>query len=93
VKGKFMNREITPDEIGWCHNCGTLQLFRDAPWLTLGWMGDGERHPCCFVCRESEPWEFGVWPVAQHGGGESLIPCALAHHETWNPGVCEQCSL
>ncbi len=98
VEGVIVQRVMPPGEVGWCHQCGTLQLLEDAPWLDLDWlrtpmggvppMLDVPAQPCCVRCRESEPWELGVWPV-----DESLRNCAMQLHETWSPDRCEQCEV
>jgi hypothetical protein len=76
------------DRVGWCHNCGTLQLYRDAPWLKVSWYPvDAERVPCCVVCRDNETWELGIAPVP-----EAPVSCAAAQHVTWAPPVCETCA-
>ena len=73
-----------PAEVGWCHNCGTLQLYRDAPWLT--WLGPGTKpEPCCVVCREEEPWGLAVWDAP-----ENLRLCAQRRHVTHGEG-CDEC--
>ena len=51
--------------IGWCHNCETFQLLRDAPWLVTPYAGGRKPVPCCVVCREEEPWGFGVWDMSE----------------------------
>jgi hypothetical protein len=70
-----------------------LQLLRDAPWLPVPDIyGDREPVPCCVECRESEPWEFGVWDLPHEDDGDELRECAAAGHVTWNPTLCEQCA-
>jgi hypothetical protein len=88
VKGEALNREMNPaDEVGWCHNCGTLQLLRDAPWLPVpAIFGHAHPVPCCCVCREDEPWEFGVWPMPA-----CLKACGAQRHESWSPLPCDVC--
>jgi hypothetical protein len=77
-------------EIGWCHQCGTVQLLVDAPWLRtdLGIPSDSPEapEPCCVVCREDEPWDLAVFPMP-----ESMRRCAEERHETWAPVPCEVC--
>ncbi len=87
--GRVVKRSIERDEVGWCHNCGTLQLFHDAPWLAVPFVyRDYVRVPCCSVCREAEPWELGVFPQK----GASFVECAALGHVTWwdNDG-CDEC--
>jgi len=90
VKGGILKREMEPStEVGWCHQCGTLQLMRDAPWLAVPFIYEHyEPVPCCAVCREDEPWELGVWEVDL-----GLTACAEARHVTWMPDRCEQCGI
>jgi hypothetical protein len=33
-----VKRKVEADEVGWCHNCGTLQLASAAPWLDIAWI-------------------------------------------------------
>jgi hypothetical protein len=93
VKGRAVDRDVPADEIGWCHQCGHLQLFRDAPWLPCPDIyEDREPVPCCAFCRTAEPWEFGVWDVSAHCPDvEVLRPCAEVRHVTWLPDRCEEC--
>lgn len=95
MRGRATKRETPADVVGWCHQCGTLQLLRDAPWLPVRWIyDDDEPVPCCIECRESEPWEFGVWDLPYQDGDpelRELRKCAEARHVTWDPTLCEQC--
>lgn len=84
--GQMLRREIDHNEVGWCHQCGTLQLFIEAPWLPIPYWGNAV-HPCCSRCRESEPWEMGIWDVT----GRGLEECARLCHETSDPSQCEEC--
>lgn len=70
--------------VGWCHQCGTLQLLEDAP--VLDWMGDGDPEPCCVVCREEEPWSMAVFPMPA-----SMEVCGSERHVSWSPAPCEVC--
>lgn len=83
-----VNRQIDPHSVGWCHQCGTYQLFTDAPWLPIPYWGNTV-HPCCVECRESEPWEMGVWEDPEYA---DLVECAVARHVSWTPGACETCA-
>lgn len=74
-------------EMGWCHQCGTLQLWADAPRLVVAWADDDVPERCCIVCRESEPWSLAVFPLED----QALRSCCAANHVTWSPGVCESC--
>ncbi len=87
ARGRILRRIMPLDEIGWCHHCGTLQRFADAPWLPVPSIyGDVQRVPCCVVCRENEPWEMGVFPMPA-----TLDACARARHVTWGPDDCDEC--
>lgn len=57
---------------GWCHHCETFQLREDAPVLRSVCR---VVEPCCVVCRESEPWGFGVWNAGQFtvDGGQRAL--------------------
>lgn len=77
-------------EIGWCHNCETWQLLRDAPWLPNPYTTAHELTPCCVTCREEEPWDFGVFdmerpdvgaPVSGKWGVFAVKTCARQHAE------------
>lgn len=83
-------RVMTPanSPMGWCHQCGTLQLLVEAPSLVVDADFDPIPEPCCVECRESEPWCMAVFPVTDEG----LRACAIARHVTWNPTACETCS-
>lgn len=83
---EVVDREIDSGEVGWCHQCGTLQLFTEAPWLEIPYWRD-EVHPCCIVCGDSEPWEMGVFPMP-----DELHNCARLLHVTWSPPACETCA-
>lgn len=37
-EGVVVTRVVEADEVGWCHNCGTLQLASAAPWLDISWI-------------------------------------------------------
>jgi hypothetical protein len=88
--GSVTRRVIEADEVGWCHNCGTLQLFRDAAWLAVPYVyRNYEPVPCCSVCRESEPWELGVFTQSS-----VYASCAAAQHVTfWGTDDCDECGL
>jgi hypothetical protein len=76
-------------ELGWCHACGTLQRFCDAPWLPVRWVfKDDLPEPCCVVCRQSQPWAYGV-----HAVEEGMRGCCEALHVNWQPtgNGCEGC--
>jgi hypothetical protein len=89
AEGRVVRRVMPLDEVGWCHHCGTLQLFRDAPWLPVPFVfGDREPVPCCVECREAEPWELGVFAMPI-----TLAECAEARHVTWGPPECESCDV
>lgn len=94
MKGDYIVRDMnTATEVGWCHHCGTLQLMRDAPWLPVPYIYEHDRPvPCCAECRESEPWEFGVWELPYAEGDPDLRECAAARHVTWRPDMCEECA-
>jgi hypothetical protein len=96
-------RSWTPDAIGWCHNCGTYQRGRDAPWLRSRYGNDPSPEPHCVCCRHEEPWEFGVfhvepvslhvWPWAQNWTRALTMICA-GHHadrqdEGWSHEDCD----
>ncbi len=81
-------RAFEPGDVGWCHNCGTLQLFEAAVWLTMPIMGaKSEVVPCCPVCCEW--WEFGVFPQSN-----VYIGCAERQHVTfWDTDGCDDCNF
>ena len=93
AEGIFTKRSMPVGEIGWCHQCGRLQLLRDAPWLALPRLGmpwevdwPTEPMPCCVECREAEPWELSVFPME-----EKMRACAEAGHFSWNPKSHRYC--
>jgi hypothetical protein len=76
--------------IGWCHTCGTIQLLQDAPWLRLSWYPSAGLQPCCVVCREQEPWYFGVFDILRRTPEDE--PHGRYHGERqdvdWQPFTC-----
>lgn len=86
-------------EIGWCHHCETVQFLRDAPWLDSPYAPGVQ--PCCVICRENEPWDFGVvdatgeWvrtPIDGRRGWFMVKRCGAEHAERQDslyPGDCD----
>jgi hypothetical protein len=69
-------------DLGWCHQCETLQRLEDAPVLWVSYLE--EELPCCVVCREGEPWGYGVWNAAGWVPEYFCMPCLIrACAERW----------
>lgn len=71
-EGVVVTRVVNADEIGWCHNCGTLQLASAAPWIDISWITQRSHEACQPGCarfpfgdRPAAPGEtldYGGWP-------------------------------
>jgi hypothetical protein len=74
---------VTRHDLGWCHNCETLQRLEDAPVLWVGYLD--KELPCCGICGADEPWDDGVWPAAGWVPELFCMPCLLrACVERWS---------
>ena len=74
---------MNAQDLGWCHHCETLQRLEDAPVLWVGYLG--KEVACCAICREDEPWEFGVWDATKWVPELFCMPCLIrACAERWS---------
>jgi len=76
----------SPEPVGWCHQCGTIQLKREMPMESLPWTDGPE--PVCVICLD-EPWGLGVWPKGDHSSTCPTIQVAKARTEDWSPILAE----
>lgn len=78
-----------PDQVGWCHACGTVQLKRDMPEHAYDHTDAAE--PCCVVCLD-EPWGLGVWDKGEHGGDCAWVAAARDRTVDWTPTFQCRCT-
>lgn len=72
--------------VGWCHQCGTIQLKDEMPTEWLEWTESVE--PVC-VNDPGEPWGVGVWPKGEHLPGCPTVAVARAREVDWMPSFSE----
>src|SRR5665647_1516017 len=72
--------------VGWCHQCGTLQLKDDMPTEWIKWAEAVE--PVC-VNDPDEPWGLGVWDKGQHLAQCPIVEFARARSVDWQPTLSE----
>jgi len=68
--------------VGWCHQCGTVQLKDDMPREWVEWAEAIE--PVC-VNGDGEPWGVGVWPEGEHAPDCSSVTAARERIVDWSP--------
>lgn len=76
-------------EVGWCHQCGTVQLKTEMPAESLPWTDGPE--PCCVECRD-EPWGLGVWDKGRHLPGCPWHTAGAAREVDWTPAFDCTCA-
>ena len=68
--------------VGWCHQCGTLQLREEMPTEWLPWSQAIE--PVC-VNDPGEPWGLGVWDEGEHAADCPVVADARNRVVDWSP--------
>lgn len=74
--------------IGWCHQCGTLQLREEMPTEWLEWT---EAVETVCVNDPGEPWGVGVWDKGEHAPACPSVARARAREVDWSP-VLDECT-
>ena len=68
--------------VGWCHQCGTIQLKDDMPREWVEWAEAVE--PVC-VNDDGEPWGLGVWSKGEHLPDCPSVTAARERVVDWSP--------
>ena len=86
--GVDVTQQTSADRIavGWCHQCGTVQLKDDMPREWVEWAEDVK--PVC-VNGDGEPWGPGVWPQGEHAQDCSSVTAARERIVDWSPMLKE----
>ncbi len=74
--------------VGWCHQCGTLQLREEMPTEWLEWT---EAVETVCVNDPGEPWGVGVWDKGEHDAACPSVARARAREVDWSP-VLDECT-
>lgn len=70
------------NDVGWCHQCGTMQLQTEMPRRSLPWTDGAE--PVCVECGD-EPWGTGVGIKGNHVHSCTWTTMARSRTVDWAP--------